>query len=226
MVGVRASHLFSERAQVAEPPLTLRSIYEEHFHFVWRSLRRLGVREADVPDAVQDVFLVVHRKLAEFEGRSKVTTWLFGISLRVARDRQKLAHVRRHVDDEQAVLDHIDESVDIVGEAERRQAAAILEGILDELPIEQRAVFTMFELESLGGDAIAELLDIPLGTVYSRLRLAREAFQRSVARLRAREQRPRRPPPPPPRSSGVQIVEDDGEPAIGRSSLRLIRGAL
>jgi RNA polymerase sigma-70 factor (ECF subfamily) len=205
---------------VADPQLTLRGIYDEHFHFVWRSLRRLGVREADVPDAVQDVFLVVHRKLAEFEGRSKVTTWLFGIALRVARDRQKLAHVRRHVDDEQAVLDYVDDQADVAAHAERRQAAAILESILDDLPLEQRVVFTMFELEGLGGEAIAELLEIPLGTVYSRLRLGREAFQRGVARVRAREQRPR-PPPPPPRSSGVQstIADEDSEPALARTVL-------
>ena len=70
--------------------MTFKEVYDEHFRFVWRSLRRLGVRESDVPDAVQDVFLVVHRRLAEFEGRSKVTTWLFGICFRVARDRRKL----------------------------------------------------------------------------------------------------------------------------------------
>jgi RNA polymerase sigma-70 factor (ECF subfamily) len=202
-------------------PLTLRGIYEEHFHFVWRSLRRLGVREADVPDAVQDVFIVVHRKLAEFEGRSKVTTWLFGIALRVARDRQKLAHVRRHVDDENAVMTFVDENADVGAEAERRQAATMLEAILDELPLEQRAVFTLFELDGMGGDAIAELLEIPLGTVYSRLRLAREAFQRSVARLRARERGPR-PPPPPPRSSGFRsaFVDEDSEPAMPRLATR------
>ncbi len=215
-----AAHAPFERANLAET-LTLRGIYEEHFHFVWRSLRRLGVREADVPDAVQDVFIVVHRKLAEFEGRSKVTTWLFGIALRVARDRQKLAHVRRHVDDENAVASYVDERADVGAEAERRQAAMMLEAILDDLPIEQRAVFTLFELDGMGGDAIAELLEIPLGTVYSRLRLAREAFQRAVARLRARERGPRQPPPPP-RSSGFQSVfsDEDSEPAMPRLATR------
>jgi RNA polymerase sigma-70 factor (ECF subfamily) len=83
--------------------MTFQEVYQEHFRFVWRSLRRLGVRESDVADAVQDVFVVVHRKIADFEGRSKVTTWLFGICLRVARDRRRLAHVRHDVSDE-AVL--------------------------------------------------------------------------------------------------------------------------
>ena len=71
--------------------MTFKEVYDENFRFVWRSLRRLGVREGDVPDAVQDIFLIVHRKLGEFEGRSKVTTWLFGICLRVARDRRRAA---------------------------------------------------------------------------------------------------------------------------------------
>ncbi|NUO54989.1 MAG: RNA polymerase sigma factor [Polyangiaceae bacterium] len=179
--------------------LTLRAIYDEHVSFVWRALRRLGVRESDLPDAVQDVFLVVHRKLPEFEGRSKMTTWLFGIAMRVARDRMRLAHVRRQVGDEEAVLAYVDENADVAAQAERRQAVEILESILDALPMEQRAVFTLFELDGMSGEAIAELLEIPLGTVYSRLRLAREAFQRSVTRLRARQDRP-----PPPRVSAVR----------------------
>ena len=70
---------------------TFKEVYEEQFRFVWRSLRRLGVRESDVADAAQDVFLVVHRRLDEFEGRSKVSTWLYGICYRVARDRRRLA---------------------------------------------------------------------------------------------------------------------------------------
>ncbi len=189
---------------------TLRAIYDEHVTFVWRALRRLGVRESDLPDAVQDVFLVVHRKLPEFEGRSKVTTWLFGIAMRVARDRMRLAHVRRQVGDEEAVLAYVDESADVAAQAERRQAAEILESILDALPMEQRAVFTLFELDGMSGEAIAELLEIPLGTVYSRLRLAREAFQRSVTRLRARQDRP-----PPPRTSTVRnkVREISDEPS-------------
>jgi RNA polymerase sigma-70 factor, ECF subfamily len=163
------------------------SLYKEHFHFVWRSLRRLGVPESDVSDAAQDVFLVVHRRLDEFEGRSKMTTWLYGICMRVARDRKRLAHNRRRSDDETALEEAHDDRVDIAGDAERRQAARLLEELLDALPLEQRAVFTLFELDGLGGDAIAEMLDIPVGTVHSRLRLAREAFERNLKRLQARD---------------------------------------
>jgi len=162
-------------------------VYREHFRFVWRSLRRLGVPESDVADSAQDVFLVVHRRLGEFEGRSKMTTWLFGIALRVARDRRRLAHNRRRSDDENALEEAADETVDVAADAERRQGLRQLEEILDGLSLEQRAVFTLFEMEGLGGDAIAEMLEIPVGTVHSRLRLAREAFERNLKRLQARD---------------------------------------
>ena len=207
---------------MSEAPLTLRAIYDEHVSFVWRSLRRLGVREADLPDAVQDVFLVVHRKLPDFEGRSKVSTWLFGIAMRVARDRQRLAHVRRQVGDEEAVLAFADESADVGAEAERRQAATLLEAILDAMPLEQRAVFTLFELDGMTGDAIAELLEVPLGTVYSRLRLAREAFQRAVVRLKAQQVRPQ------PRTSAVRAraSEDSSEEDVVSPRRAAAGGAL
>lgn len=163
------------------------TVYREHFRFVWRSLRRLGVPESDVADAAQDVFLVVHRRLDEFEGRSKVTTWLYGICFNVARDRKKLAHNRRRSDDETPLDEAADETVDIAAEAERRQGMRLLESLLDALPLDQRAVFTLFELDGLGGDAIAEMLEIPVGTVHSRLRLAREAFERNLKRFQARD---------------------------------------
>ena len=185
------------RGQAGGPPQTLsgavehiatfKEVYDEHFRFVWRSLRRLGVPESDVADAVQDVFLVVHRRLGEFEGRSKVTTWLYGICYRVARDRRRLAHVRRRADDDGDLDERPDERADVAAAAERRQGLELLEGILDEMPIEQRAVFTLFELDAMGGDAIAEMLEIPVGTVYSRLRIAREQFRRSLSRMQARD---------------------------------------
>ncbi len=150
-------------------------------------MRRLGVPESDVADAVQDVFLVVHRRLGEFEGQSKVSTWLYGICYRVARDRRRLAHVRRRVDDDGDMDERPDERADVAAAAERRQGLELLETILDEMPIEQRAVFTLFELDAMGGDAIAEMLEIPVGTVYSRLRIAREQFRRSLSRMHARD---------------------------------------
>ncbi len=149
---------------------------------------RLGVPGYDVADAVQDVFIVVHRRLGEFERRSKVSTWLYGICYRVARDRRRSAHVRRRVDDDGRIEERADEHADVAAAAERRQGLELLESILDELPLDQRAVFTRFELESMGGEAIAETLEIPVGTVYSRLRIARDGFRRALGRLQARDQ--------------------------------------
>src|SRR5580704_3604655 len=177
----------ADEASAALPPsvregegvVSFQAIYDEHFRFVWRSLRRLGVPESDVADAVQDVFIVVHRRLGEFERRSKVTTWLYSICYRVARDRRRSAHVRRRADDDGQIEERADDRADVAAAAEHRQGLALLEAILDELPLDQRAVFTLFELESMGGETIAETLEIPLGTVYSRLRIAREAFRRA-----------------------------------------------
>jgi len=171
---------------MAEP--TFRQVYGEHFRFVWRSLRRLGVRESDVGDVAQEVFVVVFHKLAQFEGRSKMTTWLFGICVNVARDHRKSAVVRREVATDDALLgDREDPRSNAHAEIESRQRRALLEKILDELPEDQRTVFVLFELEGLPGLEIAELLDVPTGTVHSRLRLGREAFRRALARVDARE---------------------------------------
>jgi RNA polymerase sigma-70 factor, ECF subfamily len=162
----------------------LESLYREHFHFVWRSLRRLGVPEADLEDVVHDVFMVVQRKIDEFEGRSSITTWLYGICLRTASDHRRSSRRKREV-----FADHSDAIApdDPASNSEQREALELLDELLDEMPIEQRAVFACFELDGMSGEQIAELLDIPLGTVWSRLRLARERFRESVSRMSARE---------------------------------------
>ncbi|MGK3992612.1 RNA polymerase sigma factor [Sorangium sp. So ce1024] len=188
MANQATFHGGGEHGEKRQERMTFGEVYAQQFRFVWRSLRRLGVPESDAADAVQDVFLVVHRRLPEFEGRSKITTWLYSICFHVARDRRKLAHMRRRAHDDEPLLDCADDRADVGAQAERRQAIELLEIILDELPLEQRAVFTLFELDGMRGEDVAELLDVPLGTVYSRLRLARDAFRRAVARLNARDQ--------------------------------------
>lgn len=166
--------------------MQFRELYDRHVAFVWRSLLRLGVPESDVADAVQDVFVVVHRKLGEFEGRSKTTTWLFGICMRVASDRGRLARVRHELltTSPPAVADGGADAAELL---DRRRAREALDAILERMPDEQRVVFVLFELEGMTGEAIAELLDVPVGTVRSRLRLARDEFERSVARLQIRD---------------------------------------
>lgn len=165
--------------------VSFEQVYRCHFRLVWRALHRLGVPERDLPDAVQDVFVVVHDKLPEFEGRSRIETWLYGICLRVASGRRRTASSRCEVLEEPT--ERADEAFGPGAVVERREGMMLLETLLDALPMEQRAVFTLFELDALPCETIAELLGVPLGTVYSRLRLARQGFRKKLGQLQARE---------------------------------------
>jgi RNA polymerase sigma-70 factor (ECF subfamily) len=170
-------------ASVAPPGLEFRQVYDTHFRFAWRVLRRLGVREADLMDMTQNVFVVVHRKLPGFEGRSEVTTWLFGICRRVAIDYRRSARIRREVPADAHQIASLPGPEPASDAPDNARLAALAETLLDRLPEKLRVVFVLFELDEMSGDDIAALLDIPVGTVRSRLRLAREAFQREAARL-------------------------------------------
>jgi RNA polymerase sigma-70 factor (ECF subfamily) len=137
------------------------------------------------------VFVIVHRRLGDFEERAKMTTWLFRICFHAARDRRRRARVRHEVLDQDALDGQLDESDGAEVLAERRDDLALFDEALEAMELDQRAVFTLFELEGMSGNEIAETLEIPLGTAYSRLRLAREAFRRAVIRGRARRIGPR-----------------------------------
>lgn len=164
--------------------MSFRAFYDEHVALVWRTLFRLGTARADLPDAVQEVFMVAFRKLPGFEGRSKPSTWLVGICYRVVSDRRRMAHVRREIPHDEAVLRQRDERPGPHELAERRERVELLEELLDELRPEQREVFVMFELTGLSGKEIAAIVEAPLKTVFSRLRLAREAFSAALAARR------------------------------------------
>jgi RNA polymerase sigma-70 factor, ECF subfamily len=158
-------------------------VYEAHFDFVWRSARRLGVADEALDDVAQEIFLVVHRKLGEFEGRSSLRTWLYAIARRVVSDHRRSARRKRpHTE----LPDTLSSSATPHGDVVRHQAASILHAFLDALPDEQREVFVLAELEQMTAPEIAEATSAPVNTVYSRLRLARQAFERCVARHRAR----------------------------------------
>jgi RNA polymerase sigma-70 factor, ECF subfamily len=161
--------------------MDFRAFYDQHVATVWRALVRLGVARTDLPDTVQEVFLVAFRKLPEFEGRSKLSTWLVGICYRVASDRRRLAHVRREIGDSGAVLAARDIGPRPDETVERSEGARMLDEILSSLRPEQREVFVMFELEEMSGKEIAALVGAPLKTVFSRLRLAREAFAAALS---------------------------------------------
>jgi len=139
----------------------------------------MGVSERDAMDAGQKVFLVAHRRLAMFDGRSTVKTWLCGIALRVASDYRRSAIVRREVLVGETPSGASREA-DQLRRLEERERVAVLDDVLSEMPMEQRVVFVLFELEEMSGEEIAALLGVPEGTVRSRLRLARRVFSKSV----------------------------------------------
>lgn len=169
-------------------PLDVAQVHELHADFVWSSLQRLGVHLADLEDVMQDVFVVVHRRLGTFDGSSRLSTWLFGICLRVASQYRRKAHRRRErsVGDVEhtAGEEEAPDAVLLAREAERR-----LEQVLDALEPERRVVFVMFEIETIGCPEIAEQLGLPLGTVYSRLGAARVDFAKAALKLRRQDER-------------------------------------
>lgn len=165
------------RAATTRP--TFEQAYDQLFDFVWRSLRRLGVPAASIDDAVQDVFVVVHRRLVEFEGRSSLKTWVFAIALRVARDHQRSA--RRKGGHEPLDPRIADDTPGPVESLARAEAVRELDRILAALDEDKRTVFVLAEIEQMTAPEIAEALGINLNTVYSRLRLARRAFEAHAA---------------------------------------------
>lgn len=166
------------------PVPAFRAVYEAHFDFVWRVARRAGVPESVCDDAVQEIFLVVHRKLPEFEGRASLRTFVYAIARRVARDqREKRGH--RSLGDElgDAAADAFtpEESVS------RRQAAEIVAAILARMEERRREIFELAEIEGFSGREIAETFAMNVNTVHTELREARREFAAAVSRLAARE---------------------------------------
>lgn len=154
-------------------------VYDRHVVFVWRTLRALGVPDAAIEDAVQDVFIVVHRRLAEFEGRAKLTSWLFAIARRVARNHRRTRQASSEV---QEVEEQVhDERPTPYEAAVQTEAVALLERILDRLDDKQRVCFVLMDIEQMTAEEVASLLEINVNTVYSRRRLARLELNRLAA---------------------------------------------
>ena len=162
------------------------AIYDEHFGFVWAVLRRLGVGDADIEDVVQEVFIVVHRRMHAYEARASLRTWLYAIAVRVFWN-----HARRRRN--QPVLAETSSSTlpALDGDPERftqrREADDLLRDLLGKLDPAKRTVFVLAELEGLTAPEIAKITGANERTVYSRLRVARSSFEAGLARARARE---------------------------------------
>lgn len=165
-------------------------MHAEHADFVGWSLQRLGVRESDLGDLFQEVFVVVHRRLATFDGSSPMPAWLFGICKRVVAAHRRRGYRRW----ETVVTNPPEESSEGIHPnpeevALARQRSEKLAAILGELDRDKRAVLVMFEIEESSCEEISLALGVPVGTVYSRLHAARKAFQKALARDSARNAR-------------------------------------
>jgi RNA polymerase sigma-70 factor, ECF subfamily len=159
----------------------LHSMVSDHFDAVWRGLRRLGVPAAHVDDAAQQVFLVASRRLDTIKSGYE-RRYLLGIALRIASEARRALRRRNEVP--------IDETIGLSASEGSRQPdqalddkrmRALLSSILDGMPDELREAFVLFELEQFTGPEVAEMLGVPLGTVSSRVRRAREAVRRALA---------------------------------------------
>ncbi len=163
------------------------AVYSEYFPFVWRCLGSLGVPPEALEDAAQDVFLVVHRRLGEFEGRSTLRTWLFGIVRNVASNRRRTLGRKggeHPLVDEPATSEPGPHEI-----AQDRQAAAFVEKFLLGLPEKKRELFVLAELEEMSVPEVAEALSIPLNTAYTRLRRIRADFRRALSDEQDRQMR-------------------------------------
>lgn len=168
---------------VSAPIPSFRVVFDAEHGYVWNTLRRLGVREADLKDQSQEVFMVIHGLLPDYDPSRPLRPWLFGIAYRIALRYRALARHRREafeeVDDRADAAPRADEQLEA---AQRR--AMVLEAI-ESIDLPKRAVFVMSEIDGATMPEIAEALAVPLNTAYSRLRLAREEFAAAIQRIRA-----------------------------------------
>ena len=167
----------------------------EYMDFVWRSLRRLGVAEADCDDGCQRVWVVLAKKVSSIEPE-KMRSYIFSVVVRIASEmrRARGRHQHEELNEHTPALT----ALDAEGLLEQKRVRQLLDQVLSNMSWELRVVFVMFELEGSSSPEIAEALGVSRGTVASRLRLAREAFRRGVERLQA--------PPRAPQQSMVQLV--------------------
>ena len=156
-------------------------MYAEQFDYVARSLRRLGAQPRDLKDLCQEVFLAAYRKRDAFDPTRPLRPWLFGIAFRAVSELRNRAWVQREVGEENAAELSVEPRLDeVVSEGEARQ---LVLAALQKLPAERRAVFIMHDLDGCSAPEISEVVGVPLNTVYSRLRVARDEFATAVKRL-------------------------------------------
>jgi RNA polymerase sigma-70 factor (ECF subfamily) len=164
----------------ARTALTFEEVYRTHFDFVWRVLGGMRVPPAGIEDAAQEVFLIVLRRLPEFDGKTSIKGWLFQIALRVASNQRR--SMRRKGEGEpidEAMASSAPSPADAV---ESRRALATVQSVLDKLDDDLRIVLVLTELEQMTAVEIAETIGVNANTVGSRLRRARRLFQEELSK--------------------------------------------
>lgn len=171
----------------APSELSFESLYDRWFTDVSRWVRALGAREADRDDLVQDVFLVVHRRLPDFDGHN-VAGWLYQIARRKVRDHRRLLWVKQLFGSSSVPLAEGTLTTDMspLRELETKQRRELLDHLLGKLNPDQRAAFTLFELEGNSGEEIAAIQGVPINTVWARIHKARKKLQEQAERVEKR----------------------------------------
>jgi RNA polymerase sigma-70 factor (ECF subfamily) len=177
---------------LAHERLDFEKVYDEHFDFVWRTARRMGIPEASADDVVQDVFLVVHRRLEDYDGHTPARRWVLGIVVRVVADHRR----RFWRKDARCVPPEVDrDGAEMLPspwpapqeECEQAEALRLAMDLLEQLHPDKREVLWLAQVEQLSVPEIADCLGLNVNTVYARLRAARRDFNAVYARHRARE---------------------------------------
>jgi RNA polymerase sigma-70 factor (ECF subfamily) len=175
------------RVAPAEQPLDFRAVYDAWFEPVSRWIRVLGGTAADRDDIVQEVFLVVRRRLGAFDG-ANLAGWLYRITRRQVRDFRRRAWVK-HIFTRRRIAEPDTLAEDVANPAsvlERKEKQRVLEALLAKMREERRLAFVLFEIEGLSGEEIARIQGVPINTVWTRLHHARKDFFALAAKFQAK----------------------------------------
>jgi RNA polymerase sigma-70 factor (ECF subfamily) len=184
--SIRAERLRADALEFA-------NLYDTHADFVWRNARRLGVRSESLDDVVQEVFLVVHRRMPELAQHDSMRAWLFGILVRVVQNYRR--HVKRkdpRARSNEPVVDPTlvpdSDGTDPHVQAERDDAVRLIQRVLQDMDLEKREVFILVELEEMNVAEVAEGLQVNAHTIQSRVRAARKQFESILVQHKARDE--------------------------------------
>ena len=165
------------------PRPDFRTLFERELGYVLETLRRLGVARADAEDMAHEVFVAVLKQLDAYDPSRPIKPWLCGFAFRIASQYKRKARRNETLEEPEKVVDSAARPDARYETARKRR---MVQTALDEIELDRRAVFVMHDIDDCTGEEIARALEIPLGTVYSRLRLAREDFAARMRRLQAK----------------------------------------